>query len=384
MLNRISLHVNARCVHNNQAGGLPPALKYFYKQLAQGLPAIIWPTDWPANKRQAIAKQLKLGQLPNDIFYIGFTSGSTGTPKAFYRNHQSWLASFEALGPPPRSVLTTGDLSHSLHLFAGVYACHVGCTFYSYDRFSVASIAQQLTQVDWLFTTPAQLRALARLTDNFPQVNRVYVSGAALNGSDMSLCRRLFPIAHVHQFYGASETSFIAIADQDTPPGSVGKPADIGVDIRFDHEQRIWVRSPMNFSGYLLPKALPAGEWVTVDDCGYQDARGYLYVQGRIQRMINSAGLNIYPEEIEAALRLHSGVKDAIVIGLPCPLRGEKLAALVASDHALSALALTEFLQDKIGKHSLPKVWKTVAQLPYNRAGKADMEACLELFSHTS
>lgn len=377
MCKRIKLHTKARCQHNGSAG-MAPLLRDFFTCLANHQPAVVFPSDWPSQKRVLP----DTSGLADDIFYIGFTSGSTGTPKAFYRTQQSWLASFRALGMAPNKIVTTGDLSHSLHLFAGVYACHHGCQFSSFDHFSVPLLNQALSDCDWMFTTPAQLRALCRGARRYPNVSTVWVSGAALQPSDIEQASQYFPNGQIRQFYGASETSFIAISDSHTPPGSVGRPADIGVQIRLDDQRRIWLNSAMIFSGYLLPEHLPAQSWITVDDVGYVDDKGYLYVQGRLQRMINSAGLNIYPEEVEQALRQFPMVDDAAAVGLPCQMRGEKLAAVIASQGDIDHAALMAHLRTTLGRHRAPKRLLQVPQLPHNRAGKVDLGAIVELLSH--
>ncbi|WP_119395569.1 AMP-binding protein [Salinibius halmophilus] len=377
MLERIRCHAKTRCVHNGQPG-MAPLLQAFFKRLAAGRPAVIFPSDWPQSRRVIP----DTSALPADTFYVGFTSGSTGEPKAFYRNHQSWLASFAALGKAPQTIVTTGDLSHSLHLFAGVYACHYGCHFTSMDHFSLSLLQPALGNCDWVFTTPAQLRALCQRHATYTNVKKIWVSGAALLADDVTLAKAHFPSADICQFYGASETSFIAISDRQTPPGSVGKPAAIGVDIKFDDQQRIWVRSPMTFSGYLLPEHLPASEWVTVDDVGYLDEQGYLFVNGRHQRMINTAGLNIYPEEVERELRSLAGIRDAVIVGLPCPLRGEKLAGAFIADSQMDIDWLKTELARRLGKTRVPKTLRQLPALPHNRAGKIDLGAVRELLSN--
>jgi fatty-acyl-CoA synthase len=69
--------------------------------------------------------------------------------------------------------------------------------------------------------------------------------------------------------------------------------------------------------------------WGTLDDMGWVDDDGYLYLADRASHMIISGGVNIYPREIEDVLSTHRAVADVAVIGVPDPDFGEAVKAVV-------------------------------------------------------
>src|SRR5690606_16327257 len=83
---------------------------------------------------------------------------------------------------------------------------------------------------------------------------------------------------------------------------------------------KIFVRSELIFDGYLINNTVQSIQdeygWATVDDMGYVDDKGYLYISGREKNMILYGAINIFPEEIEKVISLHPDVVEVAVIGL--------------------------------------------------------------------
>ncbi len=103
----------------------------------------------------------------------------------------------------------------------------------------------------------------------------------------------------------------------------------------------IWVRSPMLFSGYVNghdgTAALRVGDWLSVRDVGWLDAEGMLHLTGRENRMIVTQARNLFPEEVEARLQAHPDIRQAAVLGLPDPQRGQVVHAIVQGEATLRA-----------------------------------------------
>ena len=103
----------------------------------------------------------------------------------------------------------------------------------------------------------------------------------------------------------------------------------------------IWVRSPMLFSGYVNghdgTAALRVGDWLSVRDVGWLDAEGMLHLTGRENRMIVTQARNLFPEEVEVRLHAHPDIRQAAVLGLPDPQRGQVVHAIVQGAAALRA-----------------------------------------------
>jgi acyl-CoA synthetase (AMP-forming)/AMP-acid ligase II len=102
------------------------------------------------------------------------------------------------------------------------------------------------------------------------------------------------------------------------------------------------------------------------------DDEGFYYVVDRKKDMIISGGVNIYPAEIEAALRLHPEVYDCAVIGVPNDEWGEEVKAVVQLRPGATATAesIRAFLAERVADYKLPRSVDFVDELPYNPSGK--------------
>jgi len=115
--------------------------------------------------------------------------------------------------------------------------------------------------------------------------------------------------------------------------------------------------------------------WFITGDIGRLDDQGRLTLEGRAGDMIISAGLNIYPVEIEQALDAHPAVVESAVVGLEHPDLGEAVTAFVVAepgtggdlDEQASDLAGT---LDDLARFKHPKRYVTVDELPRNAMGK--------------
>ena len=92
------------------------------------------------------------------------------------------------------------------------------------------------------------------------------------------------------------------------------------------------VRGKNVFSGYWPQPAAFDDGWFTTGDMAERSADGYYTLRGRRTDLIISGGFNIYPREIEELLVEVCGVREAAVIGVGDPLRGEVPIAYVVAD----------------------------------------------------
>ena len=149
----------------------------------------------------------------------------------------------------------------------------------------------------------------------------------------------------VHEYYGATEGLGFAACNSEewlAHPGSVGKIllGDLHV---LDEDMKpcpngtsgtIWFVTATPFEYYNDPErtkeARSADETMsTVDDVGYVDDDGFLYLTDRKTYMIISGGVNIYPQECENLLITHPKVADAAVFGVPNEDLGEEVKAVI-------------------------------------------------------
>jgi len=246
--------------------------------------------------------------------FITFTSGSTNAPKAILRDHQSWIYSFNRNGiRPDDRVAVLGSLTHSLAHYAACEAMHIGA-----DVIFCPRRASGTPSV--IYATPTQLRLFyaGQVKD---QVRLIMVGGGHFSAADYAFCAEMFPNATVRVFYGTAETSFISIADQTTPAGSVGQAYE-GVEITVSDKQ-LSVKSPMMALGYLDDAAqfTPNTAFAT-GELGWLDADENLFLHGRSDRAVTLSDKTVYLDAIEADLMQIKGITRAGVVALPDAKRG--------------------------------------------------------------
>jgi acyl-CoA synthetase (AMP-forming)/AMP-acid ligase II len=365
--------------------------------------------DWPSTVRDSVKRELGATLIqpsntqaatPISPFYIGFTSGSTGMPKGFRRHHQSWTESLrvclDTFGPDAASgVMAPGRFSHSLFLFGMVLGLWSGAGVVVQPRFSAPRMMDTLRSgcTPCLVAVPSQLLLMLELAARrqlppIDGVRLILISGARWMRDRTEALHALFPNARIVEFYGASETSFMAWMDADTsaPPHAVGKPfSNVDIDIR--HPQpplgtgQIFVRSPMLFMDYVgtandHTAAVRDGEWLSVRDMGYFNAQGYLCLVGRENRMLVTQGKNLFPEEVESVLLSCPEVTQASVLGLPDTIRGQQVVALLNTTGTIvTAQQLTSACRAQLESYKVPKRFLACTRWPFTASGKTDHPA---------
>jgi long-chain acyl-CoA synthetase len=190
----------------------------------------------------------------------------------------------------------------------------------------------------------------------------------------------------LHESYGSTEVGIVARMGPDDhlrKPGSCGKLIegvtvrlvdDQGRDVPQGSEGEILVRTPRMIERYLnegAPQDLRDG-FFAMGDVGRFDDDGYLYIVDRKKDMIIAGGVNIYPAEIEQALRKHPAVVDVAAFGIPHPELGEQVKAAVelAQGATLSEAELLAFVATELAAYKRPRSIDFMRELPRNPAGK--------------
>lgn len=319
------------------------------------------------------------GAAPDHGFQT-LTSGSTGQPRLIARSIPSWIASFAVnarlfgIGPG-RRIAVPGALVHSLSLYGALEGLCLGAEVHLLTdlRPDRQAAALRDRRIDTLYATPAQLRGL---TGPLPDLRLVLVGGSKLDAALRGQMARIAPQADLREFYGAAETSFITLADADTPPTSVGRAyPGVEIDIRVGE---VWVKSPYLFKGYAHDpgQATWRDGWLSVGEMGRLDD-GFLYLQGRKGRMVTVADQNVFPEEIEALMETLPGITRAAVLPEGDARRGAVLYAVAEGDPMQEAAILSQ-LRAVLGPLKAPRriLWR--ADWPVTAAGKTDFGRLME------
>jgi long-chain acyl-CoA synthetase len=188
--------------------------------------------------------------------------------------------------------------------------------------------------------------------------------------------------------YGLSEASPVVAKNPIhgvRKPGSIGRPIpnvevsiqdDAGKTLGVGEIGEICVRGGNVMQGYWnnpeeTARAIHNG-WLLTGDIGYHDADGYFYITDRKKDMLLVNGINVYPREIEEIICQYPGVKEAAVIGVPDPRKGElPVAYVVASEgQTLDEKAILQYIRNKLADYKVPKKIVFTANLPRNATGK--------------
>lgn len=193
--------------------------------------------------------------------------------------------------------------------------------------------------------------------------------------------------------FGQSETSGLAtLARYRDRPKSAGRPlfwrsiAVVDGDDRpkpIGETGEIVVRGPTVFKGYWNRESDTAvtfrNGWHHTGDTGYFDADGYLWYAGRApeKELIKTGGENVYPAEVENAVRAHPAISEVVVIGVPDPQWSEAIKAVCVRHPSASATAedVIAFVGDRIARYKRPKHVVFVDRLPRTAGGDIDRAA---------
>ncbi|HEX3352230.1 MAG TPA: AMP-binding protein [Terriglobales bacterium] len=379
---------------------------------------------------------------PSDTLEVVFTSGTTAEPKGVVITHGNVLANiapleleirrylkYERLVHPLR-FLNLLPLSHVFGQFLGVFVPQLlGGTVIFQEALSPAEVIRTIRRerVSVLVAVPRMLQSLKEkierdLADNngleefrrrlqtsegkhflrrwwiFRGVHRwmgwkfwaFICGGAALDRVTEEFWGRLGYA--VIQGYGLTETTSIVSVNHPfrLGRGSIGKVL-AGREVKLAPDGEILVRGSGVAAGYwggheLLPMAGEQG-WYGTGDIGELDAQGNLYFKGRKKDVIvTPAGMKVYPDDLEAALRRQPEVRDCVVFGLPREGNAEPCAVLLLRNDGDPALAIKRANED-LAEYQHMRTWfvwpdedfpRTSTQKPRSKLIQQSVQSRLE------
>jgi long-chain acyl-CoA synthetase len=115
--------------------------------------------------------------------------------------------------------------------------------------------------------------------------------------------------------------------------------------------------------------------WLHTGDMGIMDEDGYVYFKQRYKRVIISSGYNIYPSQIEAEINKFPGVAESCAIGIPDPIRVQRIKVFVVLEEGVTGdekmvKDLIAYSREKFAKFSVPKDFEFIDKLPRTKVGK--------------
>lgn len=361
-------------------------------------------TSWDEAVRRARANASTHRPATGDLALLQYTGGTTGRPKAAMLTHRNLVANVTqsrawvpGLVEGQETFYGILPLFHAYGMLLSLLcAVRLGATLVIFPRFDVDQVLEAMRRRPATFL-PAVPPVYARLADAADERGvdltsvRVALSGAMpLPATLVDRWERLTGGLLV-EGYGMTETSPIALGNPLAPtrrPGSVGlpfpsteirvvDPEEPGVDRPPGQPGELLIRGPQVFSGYWNAPAATAevlleGGWLRTGDIVVVDEDGFVTVVDRIKDIIITGGFNVYPSEVEDALRSHPAVREAGVVGVLAAAGSEDVVAAVVAEPGLDLDLddLAAHARGRLAGYKLPKAFHLVDELPLSPVGK--------------
>lgn len=339
-----------------------------------------------------------------DVALLQYTGGTTGRPKAAVLTHRNLRAN-AAQGRAWMPGLIDGEevfyavlpLFHAYGLtLCLTFAVSIGATLVLLPRFDVDMVLD------------AMRRRPATFLPGVPPIYERLANAARQRGVDLSSIR--FAISGAMPLpkstadlwesvsggilvegYGMTETSPVALGNPAGPSrriGAVGVPfpsTEVRVVDREDHTRvvtpgepgELLLRGPQVFGGYWerpeeTAKVLVEDGWLRTGDVVVMHDDGFFTIVDRIKELIITGGFNVYPSEVEDALRQVPGIADAAVVGLPAPDGGEEVVAAVVLEQgaAFDQDAVRTACKERLTAYKVPRHVFVLEELPLSMIGK--------------
>ncbi|HET9713567.1 MAG TPA: amino acid adenylation domain-containing protein, partial [Pyrinomonadaceae bacterium] len=371
-------------------------------------------------ERESISRQseenLSSFAFAEDLAYVIYTSGSTGQPKGVmisHRavcNHMQWIAREFPLDQSDRMLLKYSisfdaaieEIFHPLITGAAVVIVPPG---YQYDVGYLVELMckQQVTAID---VVPTMLKALIEDggIKKCRSLLRVTSGGEVLSAELKDRVHRLLGEVELVNMYGPTEAAItttyyrcalgrnertvpigrpvsntrVYILGQDLEPVPAGVPGEVyiggkGLAWGYLNQPQLTAEKfiPDPLSGELGTRLYRSGDW------GWHSANGNLEYVGRLDGQVKVRGFRIELREIEARLRNHTAVNDAVVIVREEAEGDKRLVAYVVCDReeAVTPEELRAYLKDQLPQYMLPAAIVPLDALPFKGSGKVNVRA---------
>jgi acyl-CoA synthetase (AMP-forming)/AMP-acid ligase II len=357
-----------------------------------------------------------------DDVYIIYTGGTTGLPKGVMWRTEDLFMAFgggNPMGEPrarPAQVIEAARSSGSFAMMPATPLMHgaaqmgtfigwwIGATIVYTRRFDPVDVLRAIERERVLSVTitgdamarplAEEIAAAAPGTYDLSSLAAIGSTGAILSGAVRDRLRELLPAVRIMDNFGSTESGFTAAGVDGSAPESGLRFRPLGERIAVLDESlrpvvpgsgeigQVAKRGHIAFGYYNDPdktaRTFPVvdGErWLLTGDIATVEADGTITVFGRGSQCVNTGGEKVYPEEVEAVLKGHQGVFDAVVTGIPDERWGSRVAAVVqpyAGRAAPTAAELDAHCRKSLSGYKVPRTYAFVDELVRSPAGKAD------------
>ncbi len=408
-----------RLIVGSVAGALPPAKSLLYR-LFKGKEVARRPDDARVAAFSALIANDGQFAAPaidpvGDVALIQYTGGTTGAPKGAMLTHANLSANARqvvSLDPHRGDTDRIIGALPLFHVFANTCVLNRtvlnGGEMVLLPRFEAGQVLDAITRTKAtaLPGVPTMYQALLDhpkfAATDFSSL-RVCISGGAPLPAELRDKWSAATGARLVEGYGLSESSGVLTCNPyegAQHPGTIGQPVpatrlrlvdkeDPTKPVAAGEPGEIVARGPQVMAGYWNRPEAAADAFVTLDgeawlrtgDVGVIDEDGFVAVVDRLKDMISVGGFKVFPSQIEEILYHHPAIKEALVVGVPDPYRGEAPRAFVtlnaaagegdgAGEGVPDGPTLLAWLNPKLGKHERVDAVVVRAALPKTMIGK--------------
>ena len=312
---------------------------------------------------------------------VVFTSGTTGAPKGVRLTVDNLeAASVASIGHLGHDESDTWLLAMPLHHVGGlsilIRSAFAGGSVRLLPGFDPENFAAAMEEdVTMVSVVPTLLR---RILDSHPGpyggLRAVLLGGGPIPAGLLERASQAnLPTLPT---YGMTETfGQVATLDPGSPPARRAHPLP-GIQLRIGSDRLIAVRGRQVSPGY-LGEPDRTDPWFVTGDLGELDSDGALRILGRADTVIVTGGENVDPARVEATLREHTAIDDALLVDLPDDHWGSVVACLYIGEVSPGEAEL--WLGQRLPVFMVPKRWLAVDRIPTTTLGKPDRSAARSL-----
>lgn len=338
--------------------------------------------------------RLKESSPDTDVLFLS-TSGSTGRPKIVPRTQNNLVAgarnAAEAIGVTREDRFLSVVPFHHANGFCNCMFLPMmsGATVVVMKEFSARKMLDilQKENITVLFGSPFIFSVISEIAEEgqgVPVMRACFSSGAPMSEDLRKTFFRKFGIK-IQQLYGSSEMGTVSIELGDEPEahGSVGRPLNAvdvkivsrgGKELAAYETGEIIVKSPAMTKGYIdepeLNKTAFHNGYFRTGDFGMLDARGFLHISGRKDRVINAGGVKVDPVEIENVLLSFHKVKEAFVVGIKNRRGMEIIKAIIVAQADCKLNEVMGYCKGRLADYKIPRIVDFRDEIPKDMMGK--------------
>ena len=362
-----------------------------------------WARSWTRAMRSATPWQGSCPSAMDDVALLIHTGGTTGVPKAAALTHANLMANVEeSIAWVP--VLHEGaevfycilPLFHAFGFTIGFLAgLRLGATVAMFPKFDTAMVLaaqRRLPCTFFLGVPPMYERLLAAAESTNVDLSSIHFSLSGAMPLSASLADQWEQATGglMIEGYGMTEASPILLGSplaSSRARGALGipfpstqvkivDPENPSREVPEGEVGELIARGPQVFSGYWnqddeTAEVFTQDGWLRTGDL-VQVRDGFIYMADRRKEMINSSGFNVYPSQVEEAVRSMPGVLDVAAVGVPAGESGEDVVAAVVLEAGASVTLtdLRKWAEKSLAHYALPRQIVVMTELPRSQLGK--------------